>query len=216
MTFANIFRILVEYRSIVLLGILAAPWLAWFLCRLFPGKRAEKLILNLNLGLAFFGFGLSLAYLLFAKSNGGWARVTREADILLCLSPLYYVGVSLWLTRQRVSLGELSAIRVAQGLGMIGTAYVFLSWIAGKISIILFSYIPFPLLLLFALAMIGLAYWGFLRVFGLESPRSRSPERSSPDPSADRDPNRDIDAELHRLRQQVQGDLSKGKNKPEP
>jgi hypothetical protein len=183
MTLQELYLFFLEHRAIIVGLMLAAPWLSWLICIAIPGQQEEPLVLNLNLGLALVSLLGELGYLLYATNTGGWTRVVREADLLLLLAPLYYVGVSLWVSSQRLPLSQLPAFRVIQGLGMIAAAYLLLSWILSKIRLIFFSYLPLGFFLLLLVTLVGLAYLGYLRLRGhqtsSEKPYSNK-ARSSP------------------------------------
>ncbi len=166
MTLKELFLLFLEYRELIVGLMLIAPWLSWLICVAIPGKREDPLVLNLNLALALLIVLGEIGYVLYATNTGGWSKVVREADILLLLAPLYYVTVSLWLTRQRLPLEQLPAFRVLQGVGMIAIAYLVLSWIGSKLRLVLISYLPFGFLLLLLASLVGLAYLGYLRVRG--------------------------------------------------
>ena len=112
MTLQELFLFFLEHRAIIVGLMLAAPWLSWLICVAIPGQQEEPLVLNLNLGLALLSLLGEVGYLLYATNLGGWSRVVSEADLLLLLAPLYYVGVSLWVSRQRLPLSQLPAFRV--------------------------------------------------------------------------------------------------------
>ena len=132
-----------------------------------------------------------LGYLFYATNTGGWSQVVREADLLLLLAPLYYLGVSLWVSRQRLPLSQLSTFRVLQGLGMIAAAFLLLSWIMNKIRLILVSYLPLGFFLLVLASLVSLAYLGYLRLRGHEN----SSEESQL--------NDEVEGDLERLRRQM-------------
>ena len=195
MTLQELFNFLIKNRAIIVGLMLSAPWLSWLICVAIPGKQEEPLVLNLNLGLALLSLVGEVGYLLYATNHGGWSRVVSEADILLLLTPLYYVGVSLWVSRQRLPLSQLPAFRVVQGLGMIAAAYLFFSWILSKIRLIFWSYLPLGLFLLLLAAIAGIAYLGYLRLRGYET---SSKEFHSDQTQSDYQ-NNNIEGELERL-----------------
>ncbi len=203
MTLQELFLFLLEHRAIIVMLMLAAPWLSWLICVAIPGQQEEPLILNLNLGLALLSLLGEFAYLFYAKKTGGWSRVVSEADILLLLAPLYYVGVSLWVSRQRLPLSQLPAFRVVQGLGMIAAAYLLLSWIFSKIRLIFWSYLPLVFFLLLLAAIVGLAYLGYLRLRGDETLSHKSYSQTTPSTTQNKQLNEEVEAELERLRRQM-------------
>ena len=168
MTLQTLFLFLLKHRAIVVGLIVIAPWLSWLICVVVPGRREEPFILNFNLGLALVSLLGEIGYLLYATNTGGWSQVVQEGDILLLLAPLYYVGVSIWLSRQRLPLSQLPVYRVVQGLGMIAVAYLLLSGILSKIRLIFFSYLPLGYFIILIAGLIGLAYLGYLKIMGHE------------------------------------------------
>lgn len=183
--------------------MLAAPWLSWLICVAIPGQQEEPLVLNLNLGLALLSLLGELGYLLYATNTGGWTRVVSEADLLLLLAPLYYVGVSLWISRQRLPLSQLPAFRVVQGLGMIAAAYLLLSWILSKIRLIFFSYVPLGFFLLLLATLVGLAYLGYLRLRGHQTSSEKSYSNTTRSSPKNKQLNEQVEGELERLRRQM-------------
>ncbi len=203
MTLQELFRFFLEHRAIIVGLMLAAPWLSWLICLAIPGQQEEPLVLNLNLGLALLSLLGEVGYLLYATNLGGWSRVVSEADLLLLLAPLYYVGVSLWVSRQRLPLSQLPAFRVVQGLGMIAAAYLLLSWILSKIRFIFWSYLPLGFFLLLLAAIVGLAYLGYLRLRGHETSSEESYSHTNQSGFQKKQLNEGIEDELERLRKQM-------------
>ncbi len=203
MTLHALFTLFVEYRSAVLFLLFFAPWLALGLCVAIPGRREEPFILSFNLGMACFSLLLAMGYLIYATNTGGWGKVVQEADILLMLAPCYYVGVSLWVTKQRLPLEQVPAFRVMQGLAFIGVGYLGIAWFLSKIRFLIFSYLPFPVLLLLLLGLLGVIYTGYLRLTGKDaehsSPASRQGSEASPDAAS-------IEDELEHLRRNLNSD----------
>ncbi len=202
MTLEELFLLFIEYRGIIVGLMLIAPWLSWLICIVIPGKREEPFVLNLNLGLALLIVLGEIGYILYATNTGGWSKVVREADLLLLLAPLYYVTVSLWLTRQRLPLSQLRAFRILQGVGMIAGAYLLLSWIESKIRLVLFSYLPFGFLLLLLASLVGLAYLGYLRIRGNETGSGKSGREGSSHRPQNKQLNQ-VEDELSKLRRQM-------------
>ncbi len=196
MTLKELFLFFLEHREIIVGLMLLAPWLSWLICVAIPGQEEEPMVLNLNLGLALISVLTEVGYLLYATNTGGWSQVVKEADLLLLLAPLYYVVVSLWVSRQRLPLSQLPAFRVLQGLGMIAAAFLLLSWIMSKIRLIFFSYLPLGFFLLLLASLASLAYLGYLRLLGHEtaSTHDRPKKKQLKD---------EVDSELERLRRQM-------------
>ncbi|MEM9213144.1 MAG: hypothetical protein AAGD25_02260 [Cyanobacteria bacterium P01_F01_bin.150] len=166
MTFQDFFTLLNDYQPLILLWILAAPWIALGICIAVPGQKEEPFVLSLNLGMALISLLLTVGYLLFATHNGGWTRVFQEADILLLMAPCYYVGISLWVTKQRLPLHQVPVVRMVQGAALMATGYLGVAWFLSKIRIHVFSYIPFQYLLLLILGLVAVAYLGYMRLTG--------------------------------------------------
>ncbi len=203
MTLKELFLFFLEHQAIIVGLMLIAPWLSWLICVAIPGQQEEPFVLNLNLGLALVSVLGEVGYLLYATNTGGWSQVVSEADLLLLLAPFYYVGVSLWVSRQRLPLSQLPAFRVLQGLGMIVAAYLLLSWIVSKIRLIFFSSLPFAFFLLLLASLVGLAYLGYLRLRGSFMSSEESgfqTTRSNPQNSQLND---EVEDELEKLRQQM-------------
>lgn len=204
MTLQTLFTWFVAYKSAVLLLLFFAPWLALGLCVAIPGQREEPFILNFNLGMACLSLLAAIGYLIYATSNGGWTRVVQEADLLLMLAPCYYVGVSFWVTKQRLPLEQVPAFRAIQGLALVGVGYLGVAWFLSKIHFLVFSYVPFHVLVMLLLGLLGVMYFGYLRLTGKDTGRSSQrprasrsgSDRSNPTPSS-------IDEELERLRRQI-------------
>ncbi|MGA1410345.1 MAG: hypothetical protein ACO37W_11505 [Prochlorotrichaceae cyanobacterium] len=210
MTVQDFFSFLNVHRTLVVILLLCAPWLALGLTIAIPDHKVQPFILNFNLGMAFLSVFLVLGYVLYATNQGGWRKVITEADMLLLLAPFYYAGFSLWITRQRVSLGDLPVFRTIQGIALITASYLGASWLLRKARIIILAYVSTPFLMLICLGFIGLAYLGYLL---LTEDRSNpaSPKRSpkgSPSPPGNRTTSRttsvdDIDDELEKLRRNL-------------
>ena len=208
MTFQDIFLLLFEYRAVIAGLIFAAPWLTWLLCVAIPGQREEPLLLSANLLLSALTLVLWAGYLAYASSTGGWEQVIEQADILLLFAPLYYVGTSLWVSKQRLPLDRIPAFRMFQGLAMIAAAYLFLSWMASKTRIIFLSYVPFRVWLWIIAIVIALGYWGYLRATG----QSIKAPSSSPTDTTNKW-HADIEQELNNLKGQARRTTSEQTNR---
>ena len=200
MTVQDFFTLLNDYKIFVLLFILAAPWMALGICIAVPGQREEPFVLSLNLGMALVSLLMATGYMLFATNNGGWARVFEEADVLLMFAPCYYVGVSLWITKQRLPLNQIPVVRMVQGLALIATGYLGIAWFLRKIRIVIFSYIPFQYVLLLMLGLAAVAYLGYQRLTGADISETK---RGAGTTSRNYTPEPNIDDELEALRRQI-------------
>ena len=190
MTFQDLFSQITEYRALVLGIMFLAPWISYLICIIIPGTKEEPFILNLNLALALICLGGEFAYLAYTSHIGGIQKIVNESEFLFLLAPIYYVGVSLWVSRQRLPLKQLPVYRAIQGLAMIMAAYLLLSWLMGKMRIVLLSYLPFGMLILGILLLLSLGYLGYLKILGKENPNSVNTDIKS------------IDRELARLKKQ--------------
>lgn len=203
MTLQALFTWFVAYKPAVLLLLFFAPWLALGLCAAIPGRREEPFILSFNLAMACLSLLMAIGYLAYATGSGGWTRVVEEADILLVLAPCYYVAVSLWVTKQRLPLEQVPAYRAMQGLAVVGVGYLGLAWVLGKIRFLVFSYMPFQFLLVLLLGLLGVMYFGYLRLRGKDTDRAAA-HRQPRDGAAGAPPTTNsIDEELEHLRQQL-------------
>lgn len=201
MTLQTLFDWFVTNKTAVLLLLFFAPWFALGICVAIPGQREEPFILSFNLGMACLSLLMAIGYLLYASSDGGWARVIQEADVLLLLAPCYYVGVSFWVTKQRLPLNQVPAFRAIQGIALVGAGYLGIAWFLSKIRFLVFSYVPFQVLVLLLLGLLGVMYFGYLRLTGKDTGRSSYRPGSSRSGSARSNPvDRSIDEELERLR----------------
>jgi hypothetical protein len=164
MTFQQLFILFNDYKPVVLLIILSAPWLALSICIAIPGQREEPFVLSFNLGMSIICLLMTLGYLLYATNNGGWTRVIQEADILLLLAPCYYVSVSVWVTKLRLPLSQIPLIRAIQGLALIGAGYLGVAWFVSKIRILALTFVPYQVWALFILGLLSIGYLGYLRL----------------------------------------------------
>ena len=92
---------------------------------------------------------------------------------------MYYVGTSLWLSSQRQPLNRLPVFRVLQGIAMIIAAYLLISWLLSRVRIFFFGRLPFSWFLVIILAALGVAYLGYLKIFGRSSESSSKPPKDS-------------------------------------
>jgi hypothetical protein len=116
---------------------------------------------------------LALGYLLYAVNIGGWVRVVQEADLLLILAPAYYVGVSLWISKQRLPLQEIPVFRAIQGIALIVAGYLGLTWFLSNLRFLAITFVPLQVLLVLVLILASVAYLGYLRLTGKDTQRSR-------------------------------------------
>lgn len=209
MTLQQAYTLLTDYKPVILFAILVAPWLALGICIAVPGKKEEPFVLSFNLFMATASLLLALGYVWYATSTTGVDKIVQEADILLMLAPCYYVGVSLWITRQRLPLSQVPAFRAIQGIALIGAGYLGLVWILSKIRILLFSFLPFPLLVLFILGLVSVGYLGYQRLTGkdvnaAERPRDNASSSANRPSSSSSSPGSSIDDELEALRRDLE------------
>jgi hypothetical protein len=169
MSVGEFFQGLVIYRIPILIAILVAPWFTWLICALIPGRREEPFLLSINIGFAVASILLWAGYLAYATNTGGWERVVNEADILLLLAPPYYLASSVWVASKRIPLQTVPAFRALQGLATIAGAFLVLSWILGRVRIVLFSFIPFQYFLLILAGILFIGYLGYLKLIGKTS-----------------------------------------------
>jgi hypothetical protein len=166
MSFGEFFQALVAFKIPILVAILIAPWFTWLLCALIPGRREEPFLLSVNIGFAVLSLLFWAGYLAYATNTGGWQRIVEEADILLLLAPPYYLASAVWVASKRVPLPTVPAFRALQGLATIAGVFLVLSWILGRVRIILFSFVPFPYFLAILAGLLFVAYLGYLRLIG--------------------------------------------------
>ncbi len=166
MTLESLFNSIVTYRLPLILILLGSPWMTYLACSLIPGKREEPYLLSVNLGLSMVSMLLLSGYLAYATNTGGWQKVIQQADILLLFLPPYHLITSLWLSRQRLRLQLIPAFHTLQGLTMLGGVFIVLSWLASKIHIVLFSYLPFSTFLGILAILLGIGYVGYRKLFG--------------------------------------------------
>lgn len=143
MTLQSLYYELLAYKTPILIAILVMPWLAYGVCKLIPGRKEEPYVLSVNLALSLILLVLLLIYLIYAFSGRGFAQLVEEADLLLLIMPIYHVLVSLWLSKKCIPLEDIPASHWMKGLGMIAVAFAALMWIASKIRILFFSFLPF-------------------------------------------------------------------------
>jgi hypothetical protein len=136
LTLEALFGQIAAYRSEILVVVAIAPWLTGLICLLVPGQEEEPFLLSTNLWLAMLSVGLWLGYLAYTLATGGWVLVVRQADVLLLLAPIYYLGASVWVASRRLPLARVPAFRSLQGLAAIAVALLAMSWILGRIRIL--------------------------------------------------------------------------------
>ena len=165
MTLQALFEKIIVAREPIILWILIAPWLTFLLCLIIPGKREEPFLLSVNLTLAVVSMLMLAGYLAYATNLGGWAKVVKEADLILLILPPYYLITSLWLSRLRLPLNMIPAFRTLQGLMVIGAVFLILSWIVSRIYFVFFARLSFPGFLLAIAILLATAYWGYQKLF---------------------------------------------------
>lgn len=189
MTLQQFYGLLADHRLAILLLLLFAPWLAWGICIAIPGKKEEPFVLSCNLVMAVVSLLLTVSYVWYLSATTGLEAVVQEVDILLVMAPCYYVGVSLWITRQRLPLSQVPAARAIQGLALLGAGYLGVAWLLSKLRIVLFSFLPMPFLMLILLALVGIGYMGYQRITGADleptARRGRGVAATSSEPSVD-------------------------------
>jgi hypothetical protein len=153
------------YQLPVIVLMFTSPWVTYLICRCIPGYREEPFVLSVNLWLSVLSLLALAGYLAYATNTGGWTQLVKQANLLLLLSPPYHLVCSLWLSRLRLPLDTIPAFRTLQGLAMMGIIYLVFSWLATRIYIVFFSYMPFSSFLIILAALIGFGYMGYRKVF---------------------------------------------------
>ena len=166
MTLADLFSNIAVYRIPIISILIASPLITYITCYLIPGKREEPYLLSFNLGISMVSMLLLSGYLAYVSNTGGWQKVVEQADILLLFLPPYHLIASLWLSSHRIPLQTIPAFRTLQGLTMLGGIFMVLSWLASKIHIVLFSYLPFGMFLGILAVLLGVGYAGYRKIFG--------------------------------------------------
>lgn len=160
MTLASFFA---AYARPLTYAMLAAPWVAYALCWLIPGRREEPWILGANLWLSLLSLIALAIYVVYVHESGGWQGLVERADLWFLFLPPYHFLTSLWLSKMRLPLREISTIRIFQGLGLMAVIFLLMSWLASRVYLVFFSYLPFHVFLLVIAGLAGLAYWVFRR-----------------------------------------------------
>ncbi len=172
MTLQSLYEDLNTYAIAVSLLIFALPWVVWGICILIPGRWEEPWLLSFNLALAVAAILMWAGYLAYATNTAGWAKVVREANVLLLLAPPYYLFTSLWVSRQRLPLGDIPFFRSLQGMMILAGAYMILAWILARTRIIFFSYVPFSQVLWLLAIVLLIGYLGYRQMVG-DPPKRR-------------------------------------------
>ena len=71
MTLQQLYSLLADYKPIILLVMLFAPWVAWGICIAVPGKKEEPFVLSCNLVMATISLLLTVGYMWYVTSTGG-------------------------------------------------------------------------------------------------------------------------------------------------
>jgi hypothetical protein len=154
-----------EYRVPIIFFMLATPWLTYLICYFIPGSDEEPFFLSANLWLSVLSMLMLAGYLAYVTNTGGWEKLVKEADLFLLIIPPYHLIASTWLSQQRMPLHQIPAFRTLQGLVLMGGIYLVFSWMASRIYIVFFSYMPFNSFLLILAVLLGIGYLGYRKVF---------------------------------------------------
>ncbi|HEY9624408.1 MAG TPA: hypothetical protein V6C78_28895 [Crinalium sp.] len=155
-----------DYRVPIILLMLVTPWLAYLICYCIPAKHEEPFVLSANLWLSVLSMLLLAGYLAYVTNTGGWNQLVKQADLFLLVLPPYHLITSVWLSQLRLPLNQIPAFRTLQGLVMMGGIYLVFSWLASRIYIVFFSYMPFNSFLMILAVLVGVGYVGYRKVFG--------------------------------------------------
>lgn len=153
-----------EYRTPLILLMFATPWVTFLACRLIPGQQEEPFLLSANLALSVLSLLFLIGYLAYVTNTGGWQQLVKQADVFLLILPLYHLIASLWLSQYRMPLQQIPAFRTFQGITMMGCVYLVFSWMASRIYIVFFSYMPFNSFLLILAVLLGIGYMGYRKM----------------------------------------------------
>lgn len=165
MTIQGLFDTVIVAREPIILWLLTAPWLTFLLCLIIPGKREEPFLLSVNLTLAVISMLMLTGYLAYATNLGGWAKVVKQADLVLLILPPYYLVASLWVSKRRLPLNAIPAFRTLQGLMVIAGVFLIFSWIISRVYFVFFTRLSFPGFLVAIALLLGIGYWGYEKLF---------------------------------------------------
>jgi len=163
-TIADIFIFILNYKIPLMVILYAAPWVAWGLCMVIPGRREEAFLLSTNMAGALVCLILWVGYVAYALNTGGWVKIVHQADLLLLAAPPYYMLASIWLSRSRLPLESIPAYRTLQGLAMLAGVFLVLSWILNRIRIVFFSFFPLHLFFILVAGLLLIGYTGYRRL----------------------------------------------------
>lgn len=166
MTIQSLFLELLVYKLPIVIVIAILPWATYGICFLIPGRKEEPYVLSVNIAVSLLLLIIWIGYLVYAFSGGGFRQIMQEADFILLLLPIYHLVVSLWLSKMRIPLEDIPAYRFMKGLGMMSLAFCALVWIASKIRIVFFSFLPFSTFLYIVGAIIAFGFVGLRMVKG--------------------------------------------------
>lgn len=162
MTLETLFTV---YQFPLILLLLTSPWVTYLICRCIPGRREEPFVLSVNLWLSVLSLLALVGYLAYATNTGGWTPIVKQANLVLLFLPPYHLVTSLWLSRLRLPLDLIPAFRTLQGLALMGAVYLVFSWLASRIYLVFFSYMPFNSFLMILAVVLGMGYLGYRKVF---------------------------------------------------
>ncbi|NEP39726.1 MAG: hypothetical protein F6K35_10970 [Okeania sp. SIO2H7] len=165
MTLQALFENIIIAREPIILFMLIAPWFTFLLCVIIPGKREEPFLLSVNLTLAVISMLMLAGYLAYATNLGGWAKVVKQADLVLLVLPPYYLISSLWISKRRLPLNDIPAFRTLQGLMVMGGVFLILSWIISRIYFVFFTRLSFSWFLVAIALLLTAGYWGYRKMF---------------------------------------------------
>ena len=83
MSLESLYGEILVHRVPIILLLLCSPWVTYLSCYMLSGRKAEPLLLNVNLYGSMFSLFVLAGYLVYATNTGGWAAVVPKADILL-------------------------------------------------------------------------------------------------------------------------------------
>lgn len=99
------------------------------------------------------------AYLFLFERQSVW-----DLNLLTTLVPIVSMSVTLWLIQRNVDLAYVPGFHRLSGLIALIFVLIFVMWVADRLRLIMFSYLPAAWLAVIFLGLVLLVQWGLGRV----------------------------------------------------
>ncbi len=164
MTLQELFKYIGQNPDFILFYLLIIPVTA-LLCgilgkgegHLSPWKYLYAFLIYVISIPGIFAVALNIYFFLFQRGD------VMQTDVYVQILPIFILLLTIWLIRRNVNLKAIPGFKTLSGLWLMMFASMTFMFLLDRTQIMIFSYLPFPYLLLTFVVLFGIIYLGWKR-----------------------------------------------------